>query len=346
MVQWENFHKLVTKEDPMHLHKLLGTFCLVHFAYRYAMLFTTGSMQLHRLPDLYMVSLHGVLSVSSLVFHIPGVRNPSKPMIYPEFRAHSILFAMRSVIACWLHYYRVHCGWNMLLSFHALFFADLITGFYRVHGAHGPLAKSSTMRSMPFGRDVPKEDQQSIVSMQSRMQIGATLYTLVNMDAAFSPLLAIQLAALLMTMVRKSILSAKTWHLIYSLSLWLNYELLVQFTPGQLVIFTAIYNWHHRVFFPWRVSKYLAWTGNYLVYLAWTESGWNAQTDVLLYHCLESVHVTPRVWYWLVKIAITGYYVQNYRQYRVLFHDPEPTPDPALADIADISFSALSHGSS
>jgi hypothetical protein len=62
--------------------------------------------------------------------------------------------------------------------------------------------------------------------------------------------------------------------------------------------------------------------------------------------------VTPRVWYWLVKLAIASYYVQNYRQYRVLFHDPVPAvtvaadPDPSLVDIADISFSALSHGSS
>ena len=35
--------------------------------------------------------MHGALSCSSLLFHISATRNPVKPIIYPEFRMHSIL---------------------------------------------------------------------------------------------------------------------------------------------------------------------------------------------------------------------------------------------------------------
>jgi hypothetical protein len=96
-----NMHKLITKEDGHfgHVHKVIGTAALVHYGYRTYLLMTTGSMQFDDSNfTLACIVLHMVLSVSSFVFKIPNNRINSAPMIYPEFRLHSIIFAYRSLI--------------------------------------------------------------------------------------------------------------------------------------------------------------------------------------------------------------------------------------------------------
>ena len=96
-----NVHKLVTKEDGHygHVHKFIGIAALAHYAYRAYLLMTTGSMQFDAgIFTLSCILLHMVLSVSSFIFKIPNNRINSAPMIYPEFRLHSIIFAYRSLI--------------------------------------------------------------------------------------------------------------------------------------------------------------------------------------------------------------------------------------------------------
>jgi hypothetical protein len=323
MFRLENAHKLATKEDPWHLHKILGTVCLVHFTYRLARLFATGSMHFHTPQDMYMIHLHGVLSASSLIFPLPSVRNAAKPMIYPEFRAHSILFACRSVAACCMHYSGYHYTWIMLLCIQTMGVADLITRHYRSQRATSTTTTTTTMRNMPFDPAITTKEQQSIIQMQSRLQLGATWFMLVNVDTAFLPLLAIQLAAFLMTLVRKSIIGTQTWHLLYSVALWLNYEVLAQFTPGQLVMITILYNLHHRVCFPARINKYLVWGLHFMVYTMWMESGSAAYVS-------EWIHgVVGGQWRWsvLVRVAVVGHYAGNVYTYRALFIQPLSVQD-------------------
>ena len=96
-----NVHKLITKEDGHfgHIHKFIGIAALAHYAYRSYLLITTGSMQFDAgIFTLSCILLHMVLSVSSFIFKIPNNRINSAPMIYPEFRLHSIIFAYRSLI--------------------------------------------------------------------------------------------------------------------------------------------------------------------------------------------------------------------------------------------------------
>jgi hypothetical protein len=46
-VNLQNSYKLVTKEDPYHLHKTLGLICLYNFFYRFYLLFTIQTMNLN-----------------------------------------------------------------------------------------------------------------------------------------------------------------------------------------------------------------------------------------------------------------------------------------------------------
>lgn len=97
----KNVTKLFTKEDGRfaHVHKIIGCTALAHYIYRYYLLVTTGSMKFdNSFFTLGCIFLHMLLSASSFIFRIPNRRMSTAPMIYPEFRLHSIIFAYRSLI--------------------------------------------------------------------------------------------------------------------------------------------------------------------------------------------------------------------------------------------------------
>jgi hypothetical protein len=98
---------LFTQHDTYNVHKILGLYCLVHFAYRFPI------SRWFRNDIRHMgfggnwatpVSLfpHFLLSVSSLIFHIPRKRIKEGSRIWPEFRLQSIAFACRSLVCMML----------------------------------------------------------------------------------------------------------------------------------------------------------------------------------------------------------------------------------------------------
>ena len=259
LINFENIYKLFTKEDSMNLHKILGSIVLMNFIYRYSHFFYKGNMNFTSIIDVFILFLHGILSISSLVFHISNTRNPQQPMIYPEYRMHSIVFTLRSVACCLVFFYNYHFIYTIIICASTILSADLITIYYNYSGKNG-----KTMRNMPFDNSISFKEQNKITFMQSCSQIGATLYMFGNIDSAFSPLFAIQLAAFLMTMVRKGIIDSYMWHFIYSLSLWINYILITSFTPGYFVLLQILFNFHCFVIFHYRIHKYIAWTIHFL----------------------------------------------------------------------------------
>lgn len=271
MFRPHNAHKLVTKEDPYHIHKTLGTICLANYGYRYYLLLKRGDMGLDNNVAAALVGIHAALSLSSLIFHIPAVRNKNAPMIYPEYRLHSILFAVRSCACFFLTWHRFSILYRFAVCYLTMIGADTVTWIYNnPNDKNGP--KSTTMRNMPFDSRLGEEDQRKITLMQSSQQIGATLYMLGDLETCFSPMFAIQLAALLMTLVRKSIIDSTAWHIIYNLSLWINAFCFYSksLSIGYVVFQPAIY----YAFYYWRFScyknsgscviignKYIGWTG-------------------------------------------------------------------------------------
>jgi len=93
------------------------------------------------------------------------------------------------------------------------------------------------------------------------MQIGATLFMFGSIDSAFSPLFGIQLAAFLMTLVRKSIISCTMWHICYALSLWINIGLYYTLPLNYILIHCIAYNTYTIVFFQLKTNKYINWAG-------------------------------------------------------------------------------------
>lgn len=265
VLKTENVRKLFTKEDPQFVHKCLGIFCLANFTYRYIQLLTHGSMDITISYDVFTVLIHALLSWSSLIFHISAVRHKTLPTIYPEFRMHSIIFACRSVLCTLCHYYRIRPIFLVLICLGTNVSADTITWYYAQTLKHSE-DSSTTMRNMPFDKKIADDERKTITRMHSCAQVTATLFMLGTRDSAFSPLFAIQLAAFLMTLVRKNIITTNTWHLVYTFSLWINIFVVYGMTLSQIVAFSMCYDIFCHFRFRLGVNKYLAWIYTFNAY--------------------------------------------------------------------------------
>lgn len=243
-----NLPKLFTRDDPWVLHKTLGFACLGHFVLRLTQAPDLGFRR--DAETIFWILMHAALSWSSLIFKIPTKRIAGKPMIYPEFRLHSIAFATRSLASMLLVYLDL-TQYNIVLVLATMAAADTITAAY-----HDP-TNGNTMRDMPttWNRDF-------FQAFYAMSQVLATMEILVarSFDKVFLLLIPIQLAAFTMTLVRKSILTTEGWHIIYSLSLGICY--VYGFTNGagtdRLTYWiTALGVYAGRVHFRW--NKYNLW---------------------------------------------------------------------------------------
>ena len=230
----ENAAKLVTHEDGrrFHIHKILGIASLSHYFYRFFRCCITGSMEFDSSwTTLICICVHALLSTTSLFFKIPDNRVQGKPMIWPEFRLHSIFFAWRSILPMmfiWVSshvtqmrpYVQLFGAFCILLT---MILADFTSSHFMKQGKLHP--QNTPMRMMPF----PEKTSELLISLTnfyySVCQVLATLMLLYATDYPRLLLIMfpIQLAAFLMTLVRKSIITGGTWHVIYAISLGLNY---------------------------------------------------------------------------------------------------------------------------
>jgi hypothetical protein len=191
-------------------------------------------------------------------------------MIWPEFRLHSIIFAYRSLLAMmcfWLNanlevtYFHYIRGLIVLATLVA---ADMVTSYYKKHDLLLP--GETTMRSMPFPENTPPFVIRITNMYYSISQVLATMNILFinNMNRPFAVLFPIQLAAFLMTMVRKSILTSGEWHLIYGGALGLNY-VYAFYSAYESTISSSLYWLLSTVFiisrFMFHVNKYTLWSG-------------------------------------------------------------------------------------
>jgi cytochrome b involved in lipid metabolism len=230
--------KLFTK-DPRGIHKILGVYVLLHFLYRFShMYFGDPSAGLgNRMgkgPGVFAalcLTPHGLLSLSSLIFHtVPRERIVGKPMIWQEYRVHNVAFGVRSVITsflAWLSIYKYHAPvWrrtavlgSCLTVLAALVIADEGTRRLRVNNLE------STTATMPYWEGCSQQTQRRFKTFYAYSQFLATIACLAvsNPAWALAVLIPIQLASLLMTLVRKGLISAKAYHIGYTISLAMPY---------------------------------------------------------------------------------------------------------------------------
>lgn len=270
--------KLFTKEDKIGVHKYMGVFVLLHFLFRhFQMFFTDPSAGLGTrlgkgpswIPILCLLP-HGLLSLSSLIFHtVPKDRVVGKPMIWQEFRVHNIAFGLRSVITAALAAMSIHYGntptWRKIAVWGSsitclitIMVADLGTKYLR------PSETESTTATMPYWEGCSVQTQKRFKSFYAYCQFLASLGCLSVSNPAWplSILLAIQLASLLMTLVRKGLLSTRGYHYLYTAALVTPYvvalrSMVYMKTADVLGVFAlggALYQLRRR-----GVNKYVLW---------------------------------------------------------------------------------------
>lgn len=219
--------KLITNHDPFHIHKILGLLVLIHYIYRFFLLFSSNTAFPEN-EDPFVASvgvfLHGLLSWSSLLLPLPAKRNFSSPMIWPEFRFHSINFASRHVICTimtlnklWPTNLIIRAVVKIALVLLTCFCATYITDHY------GDKEKRTT-NAMPYPKTISIDMQQKIKVRYARFQFLATMNCYFDDPTlCFTPILAIQAAPLLMTLVRKGKTTSIWFHRIYFLSLFFSW---------------------------------------------------------------------------------------------------------------------------
>lgn len=204
----------------MHMHKIMGFGCLVHYGFRFYYKFKYGSMFF----NVYDISplIHLSLSASSFLFKVPTLRLSSKTIIWKELQYHNIIFTSRSIF----------------IMYHSMFFKELNTIYYitrfSIIAIHHYLADLISNNYQNYNktttRDIPHNIQNNMIininkKFYAASQIIATTNLLLtdNQDNAFAIMFPIQFSTFLMTLVRKGYINNNTWHLLYGLSLTLPY---------------------------------------------------------------------------------------------------------------------------
>jgi NAD(P)H-flavin reductase len=262
--------KLVTHEDKFHLHKIFGCVSLLNYFYLLFDFFYSGAtaeMTL-RTVDTGFIGLtwvHSVLSLSALQFLIPRTRTGIIPMIWQEFRAHSIVFAVRSFVLINLLYFIakkcdgdvgagaitgcVRLGVVLL----AMKLADLSTEYLREN------KKETTTATMPYWSDCPANMQSAIKYFYTHSQFMATFVCLFgDIPYILAVAFPIQFASFMMTLVRKNIISSFWYHMLYGGSLLAVYLINAADITLYPVILVGILLVYLRVHL--KLNKYVLWT--------------------------------------------------------------------------------------
>ena len=259
MVNVEQVHRLVTREDRqfMHIHKTLGILVLGHIFYRMCLIVKFGDSGMATSPlTPFWMGIHALLHVSSFQFHLSEKRNRTYNIIWPEFRLHSMIFAYRSIIAVLLSWTGNH-GLRGPLVLGTMAAADMVTKW---------CGQDNTMRANPY----PEGTNPKFIAWHNKFysisQFGATMLIMFRgLDSAFLILLPIQTAPFLMTLVKKGILNQAEWHIWYTIALLVNVlhpipdkgpdDNMLSTVP-YILIFVSVAIARLR----YRLNKYLIWT--------------------------------------------------------------------------------------
>jgi hypothetical protein len=113
--------KLITHEDAYHHHKILGVTVLIMMFVRFCMV-GEGDMGFASHPNWTYPTLlvHFLLNASSLHFKIPKRRIKDGGRIWPEYRLHAAVFAIRSMVTILI--YHVEKEYNLEPNYNLNYF--------------------------------------------------------------------------------------------------------------------------------------------------------------------------------------------------------------------------------
>lgn len=243
-------NKLVTHEDPYHIHKICGIYSILNYIFQLTIYFVFGVSYLNG----YTLFFHFMLPATSFFFKVLSKRPVGSKMsmfIWKELQIHSLLFAWRALFII------LFPAYSVFITFATMICADIATYNYGTPGI-------STVRgdhTRVGNRNMLKEAFGTFFSIS---QMGATIITAgffqekPSSILLFSTLPAIQTSAFGMTLLRKDIITKTQWSIIYSLELVLSYVVWYAEYKNIDVFFACVIIYFLRKYTP--LSKYGLWT--------------------------------------------------------------------------------------
>ena len=242
-------NKLITHEDPYHIHKLCGIFCLTNFIGQYYSYFVYNKTY----GLTYAIIPHILLPLSSFIFKVlqkRPIENKLNMFIWEELRIHALLFSWR---AC---YGIIYPNYTEIISYTTLILADLTTYKFGTPDISTVRGQNNKVGS----RNLTKELATAFFSIS---QFGATIITMgvfqnkPNMILMFSTLPPIQTSAFGMTLIRKNIINKNMWSLLYIVQLLFVYVLwYCEYKNINILFYSSILYALRRA----GISKYLLWS--------------------------------------------------------------------------------------
>jgi hypothetical protein len=272
--------KLITKEDPIHLHKTLGILSLASFVFRYAYVYPTrGSLGFDGswfdMLSWTTMILHTALSTSSLIFHVLAHRIFKRPMIiWAEYRLHAIIFSVRCLSVFLFGRYMIFThGKRSNLSSFCLFCLVML---------HHLVVDEVTRRIGTKGGTTVRVDGSSTWYIKLPLK-GYAFYQFLALgshlvpsehsaDLGFNTLIAIQSSAFLMTLYRKGLITNYTHGIWYTGCLLTSAFHILRAFPGYWFPAKILIVFMLRITLRDRVSKYVLWAGFCLLSSPWGES--------------------------------------------------------------------------
>jgi len=305
--------KLITHEDRFHIHKSMGVVSLLNYFYLLFDCFYSGAtaeMTLRSVDGGFigLTWVHTILSLSALQFLIPRTRTGILPMIWQEFRAHSIVFAVRSFLIINALYFlffdtkedrssATAIAVRLAFVLLAMKLADISTEHLREN------RKETTTATMPYWSDCPASLQKAIKYFYTHSQFMATTVCLfADIPYILAVAFPIQIASFLMTLVRKNIISAFWYHMFYGASLLVVYLMNaadIRLYPIIILGAALIYARVHL-----KLNKYILWS---LVALI----GGVAKTYATSDKVSNEYIISSLVWLAVPFVSVFYYYITN-----------------------------------
>lgn len=247
--------RLVTQEDPFHIHKTMGVFCLMNFVVQFCLYATTGNMVLSRIIMLPHILLHA----TSFLFKVLERRPVSQEgrivgkmsmFIWKELRLHSLSFGSRSVLVV------MYPSLSFIFVVVNFIVADIVTHYY------GTPNVTTVRGNSQLTKGTRSFQKYAYSAFFSTSQLGATIVCAgfmqekINPVLVFSTLPAIQTSAFGMTLLRKDIISKSTWQVVYSLELLLVYFVWYKEYSNFHILFYSTFAYLLRVL---GLNKYALW---------------------------------------------------------------------------------------
>lgn len=236
------WHKLVTRADRGHGHKVLGIACVLSFAVHYCVHWPRDGALHASLP---VIALHVALSTTAIQFDVPRQRIGKWPtMIWEEYRLHAIVFSWRALVVALLD------GPARVMGISCVHIAaDEVTrrcgrpGHTTVRGEH-TRRKSSRVRGMTCA-----------YAVYQHLALASHLVGNNAVDLAYNTLLAVQSSAFCMTLHRKGLITHFTHAKVYLVCISVSGAFIVQSLPLWQTILALLCSYARMQ----NVDKYPLW---------------------------------------------------------------------------------------